>query len=66
MLGDAVNVAARLENETKAYGVDLLVSDAVLDNAGATMADWRALPCETLRGRRSPVVLFTDRDPVRS
>ena len=64
VLGDVVNVAARLEKETKVYGVDLLVSGAVLETAAATRAEWRELGCDVLRGRRSPITLFTDREPV--
>ena len=61
VLGDVVNVAARLEKETKAHGVDLLVTDALLGSAGESKADWHELPCDALRGRRSPIAVFTDR-----
>lgn len=54
IIGDAVNVASRLEGETKALGVELLVSEAVLQAAGivTTHLDLRAFQ---LRGVIEPV-----------
>lgn len=37
IIGDAVNVASRLESEAKALGAELLVSQALLDAAGVTV-----------------------------
>ncbi len=37
IIGDAVNVASRLEAETKGLGVELLVSSAVLESAGVEL-----------------------------
>ncbi len=37
IIGDAVNVASRLESETKALGVELLVSDELLQAADVTI-----------------------------
>ena len=50
-IGDAVNVASRLENMTKAFGAQLVVSDAVADRAGI---DLSAFPAEVadVRGKR--------------
>ncbi len=64
VLGDTVNVASRIENATKRFATDLLVSDAVLAAAGADRTMWRAVSGEPLRGRREPVVLQA-RQPVR-
>lgn len=54
IIGDAVNVASRLEGETKALRVELLVSDDVLQAAGlqcdpAKLCDFR------LRGVTAPI-----------
>jgi adenylate cyclase len=49
VLGDAVNVAARLEDATKRYGRPLLASDATIKAAGAS--GWAELGSEVLRGR---------------
>jgi len=55
-----VNIAARLEQETKAVRLRLVVSHAFLAAAGE-MTDgqaWQALGSRTLRGRAQPVDLF--------
>ncbi len=54
IIGDAVNVASRLEAETKALGVELLVSDKVLHAAGM-QCDPRALRNFNLRGVSEPI-----------
>jgi len=58
VLGDDVNVAARIEGQTKAYGVDILISEATRDAAGAAYA---TLEVDLIRvqGRERPVRLFT-------
>ncbi|OED48487.1 adenylate cyclase [Rhodobacteraceae bacterium (ex Bugula neritina AB1)] len=60
VFGDTVNTAARLEQLTKAQGLALIVSAAVLEAAGTEPArsGWTALPPELLRGRRSGLALF--------
>ncbi len=50
VLGDVVNVAARLEQATKQFGVPLLASAAVVAEAGEAQ-DWREISSEPLRGR---------------
>jgi adenylate cyclase len=54
VLGDPVNVTARLEQLTKELGVALLASRELVERAGET-AGWRHLPAVTLRGRAAPV-----------
>lgn len=54
IIGDAVNVASRLESETKALGVELLVSQDVLIAAGL-QCDPGALRDFSLRGVTAPV-----------
>jgi adenylate cyclase len=51
VLGDAVNVAARLEEATKRYAVPVLASEATLAAAGASGAE---VAQEVLRGRVHP------------
>lgn len=60
VLGDTVNVAARLEEECKSTGVPLIVSEAVFAAAGETpdAKSWLALPPRRLRGRSGEIALF--------
>ncbi len=58
VLGDAVNVAARLEQETKSAGLPLIVSKDLLEAAGASPDDWTALPDRPLRGRKAAIALY--------
>ncbi|MCV2888663.1 adenylate/guanylate cyclase domain-containing protein [Ruegeria aquimaris] len=55
IIGDTVNAASRLEAETKALGVELLISEAVLQAAGvdASMLDLQEF---SLRGVPEPVL----------
>ena len=60
VLGDTVNVAARLEQETKTAGLRLVVSRSFLAAAGET-ADgrtWRPLGSRALRGRARAIDLL--------
>lgn len=60
VLGDTVNVAARLEQLTKAAGFAVVASADALEAAGQHPEDagWTPLPAEPLRGRNQPVRLF--------
>ena len=58
VLGDAVNVAARLEQETKSAGMPLIISKDLLDAAGAPAEGWTALPDRQLRGRQAAIALY--------
>ncbi len=59
VLGDTVNVAARLEQATKTHGASVLASEAVRRAAGTTTAAWREISREPLRGRREPMAYYT-------
>lgn len=54
VLGDVVNVAARVEQMTKRFDTDLLATDATVARAGA-VGDWREVGREAPRGRTEPV-----------
>ncbi len=69
VLGDTVNIASRIEEATKAFATDLLVSEAVLRLAGADLAGWREISREPLRGRHESIALYAPRpgeEPVRN
>jgi adenylate cyclase len=53
-IGDAVNVAARIEGLTKSQGVDVLVSDATRRHAGGAFA-FSPVRAVALRGRAETV-----------
>jgi adenylate cyclase len=58
VLGDTVNVAARLEQATKVHAVPVLASEAVRRAAGAAPVAWREVSREPLRGRREAMAYF--------
>jgi adenylate cyclase len=57
-VGDTVHVASRLQELTKDYGCQLVISDLVAARAGLQMS---AFPCHeiTVRNRRDPLVIRT-------
>jgi adenylate cyclase len=55
-IGDAVNTASRLEGLCKGFGVEMVVSQAVLDRAGVDLPDLPAHEVE-IRGRREPLAV---------
>jgi adenylate cyclase len=58
VIGDAVNVASRIEGLTKTHEVDILISETTWTLLGGAMEGAR-LASETIRGRKEPVVLYT-------
>ncbi len=58
VLGDVVNVAARLEGRAKTENASLVVSAALLQRAHEDSANWHALGLSEIRGRQEPVQLF--------
>jgi adenylate cyclase len=57
VIGDAVNVASRIEGKTKELGVAILVSETTWGSCGDRF-EGKRLEAEEIRGRREPVVLF--------
>jgi adenylate cyclase len=58
IIGDAVNVAARVEGLTKVHGVDILVSESTWKRGGGK---FQAEPLgeAQVKGRKEPVVLYS-------
>jgi adenylate cyclase len=66
VLGDVVNVAARIEQATKQFDVPLLASAVVVAEAGQ-LSGWQEMSHEPLRGRDQHLAVFAPRsspDPV--
>jgi len=60
VLGDAVNVGARLEEATKTFGTPLLASAEAVEAAGET-SRWQELHHEPLRGRSGAIRVMQPR-----
>jgi adenylate cyclase len=60
-VGDTVNTASRLQDQTKTFGCELILSDRVAENAGL---DVSAFPREeiTVRNRAAPIVVWVVKD----
>lgn len=59
VLGDPVNIAARLEQATKALGEPILASAEVVDAAAETGAGWREVSRQPMRGVGRTIVMLT-------
>jgi adenylate cyclase len=64
VLGDAVNLASRLEGLNKEYGTTLIVSKATLDETGNVFQD-RFLDLVAVKGKKEPVDVFEILDAER-
>ena len=64
-VGDAVNLAARLEALTRELGQAVLIDEATRDQAAPGLPDWRWLELDQVqvRGRRQAVTVFTPLHP---
>jgi adenylate cyclase len=58
VIGDAVNLASRLEGVTKEYGVDLIISEAVYRHVKNTFV-CRSADLVAVKGKAKPVEVFT-------
>ncbi|SFU99815.1 adenylate cyclase [Methylobacterium sp. 174MFSha1.1] len=58
VLGDAVNVAARLEQATKTFGTTTLVSQAALDASRTSGTEWHEVSRQPLRGRQEAFPIY--------
>lgn len=58
VFGDTVNAAARLEQMTRAEGMEIILSGDLLDAAGDAGTGWDSLGDVTLRGRSHELRLF--------
>jgi adenylate cyclase len=57
VLGDAVNVASRIEEATKRFHTPVLASETVLAAAGE-LEHWILVTSEPMRGRAEPIKIF--------
>ena len=62
VIGDAVNVASRIEGLTKQIGVDLLVSDRTWELCGGRF-DGERVGEEKVKGRAQSVVVYSVKGP---
>jgi adenylate cyclase len=58
IIGDAVNLAARIEQLNKQYGSELLISEAVWEAMGQRIEGAIAIEPVHVKGRQAPVRLF--------
>jgi len=61
VVGDAVNVAARIEELNKKYGTTILISDSVYEKVEAHVRV-KTLALAHLRGREKPILIHTVRE----
>ena len=60
VMGDAVNLAARLESANKLYGTSIMAAEATVALAGGTF-NWRELDTIRVSGREAPTRVFEPR-----
>ncbi|MDA0244241.1 MAG: HAMP domain-containing protein [Chloroflexi bacterium] len=59
VIGDTVNLAARLQDKTKELGASILVSEPTYEQAKATMAlEARPFPNITVKGKRAAMTIY--------
>ena len=62
-IGDAVNLASRLEGLTKVYGVPIIISEFTLNQLGATVHA-RELDAVRVKGKVQPVRIYEPYDDI--
>ena len=63
VIGDAVNLAARLESATKQYSSKLLISEFTFNNLPKTLAkNFRNVDLMTVKGKTQPVTIYEGLD----
>jgi adenylate cyclase len=60
-VGDTVNTASRLQDQTKVFACELIISDQVAERAGLETAAFRREEI-TVRNRAEPVVVWIIKD----
>lgn len=58
VIGDSVNLASRLEGLTKTYGIQILVSESVRDDAGEDSFCFRHLDDVRVKGKKNAVPIY--------
>ena len=68
VMGDAVNLASRIESLTRYYGVDVLAGEATRDAAQSDEWRWVEVDSVRVKGKKQSVTLFTpvSRAPERN
>ena len=64
VIGDAVNLASRLEGLAAGYGVDAVASQATMEQAGVHAFAWQELDRVRVRGRQQAEQIYTVRAPA--
>ena len=58
VIGDAVNLAARLESLTKQFGVNIVISEYTKNQCPADAFVYRQLPSVVVKGKEKPVGIY--------
>jgi adenylate cyclase len=62
-MGDAVNLASRLEKLNPLYGTEIIAAPAIKDACGPEFA-WRLLDRVAIRGKQAPVAIYEPLGPA--
>ena len=64
VIGDAVNLAARLEALSRVYDVELVASQATMERAADADRIWQELDRVRVKGKQQAVTIYTARAPA--